>query len=285
MTTPAPRTGCRRIGIGQLLIGLLLVDGFLFVCERTQWLAVGAQKGLPVLIAVAAVSAFALVMLLWFLVAVLFRRRFQFGLRSLLLFPVVVAVPCSWLTVEIRAADKQRKLLEAACQQWDYDCVELGPSPRPPVIDAGAPKSSPSTFFRPPGWLLRALGIDFFADVGWVSVNARPTSALFEQLAGLPRIESLCMRNDCDLCSGLDRLASLPRLRDLNMDGCNIDEARMRELGSLKHLEVLSLSDSLLREAALPHIAALTQLRVLNLRQASLWDDVSRPTIPPTARQ
>ena len=43
-------------------------------------------------------------MLLWFLVALVFRRRFQFSLRSLLLLVVVVAIPCSWLSVELKAA-------------------------------------------------------------------------------------------------------------------------------------------------------------------------------------
>jgi hypothetical protein len=272
MTTRATGRGC-RIGIAQPLIGLLLLDAFLLVCERTRWPAVAAQKGLAVLTSVAAVLAFSLVVLFWFLIAALFRRQFQFGVRSLLLLPLVVAVPCSWLTAEIRAAEKQRKVLKAECVQWRYDCVDLDASPPPPVVDAGALKWGPSTLFPPPEWLLRELGIDFFADVVWVNAIARADSGHFEQLVGLPRIESVCIGGNCDMSSGLDRLGGLPRLRELNMNRCNLDEARLRELGSLKHLKELSLERSLLWKAGLAHIVDLTELRILNLGRADLWVD------------
>jgi len=50
---------------------------------------------LPTLFAFVGVAF--LVMLLWFIVALVFRWHFQFGIRSLLVLVVVVAVPCSWL--------------------------------------------------------------------------------------------------------------------------------------------------------------------------------------------
>ena len=50
---------------------------------------------------------------LWFLAALLFRLRFQFSIRSLLLLTVVVAIPCSWLAVEREQARKQREAVEA----------------------------------------------------------------------------------------------------------------------------------------------------------------------------
>ena len=48
------------------------------------------------LVALASVAATLLLMLLWFVVSLVFRRRFQFGIRSLLLLTVVIAIPCSW---------------------------------------------------------------------------------------------------------------------------------------------------------------------------------------------
>ena len=48
-------------------------------------------------------------MLLWLIVAVVFRLRFQFSIRSLLFAVVVVALPCSWLTVEMKAAREQKE--------------------------------------------------------------------------------------------------------------------------------------------------------------------------------
>ena len=65
------------------------------------------------LIAVAAVGVVLLGMFLWFGVAVVFRRRFQFSIRSLLILVIVVAVPCSWLAVEMKKARKQHESVEA----------------------------------------------------------------------------------------------------------------------------------------------------------------------------
>ena len=40
-------------------------------------------------------------MLLWFLAALIFHRRFQFSILSLLVLVVVVAIPFSWLAVKM----------------------------------------------------------------------------------------------------------------------------------------------------------------------------------------
>ena len=61
------------------------------------------------LIAVAVVGVAMLVMKLWFVVALVFRRRFQFSIRSLLVLTVAVAIPCSWLAVEMKHANQQRE--------------------------------------------------------------------------------------------------------------------------------------------------------------------------------
>ena len=64
------------------------------------------------LIAIASVGAALLLMFFWFLAALIFRRRFQFSILSLLLLAVVVAVPCSWLATEMKAAREQREAVE-----------------------------------------------------------------------------------------------------------------------------------------------------------------------------
>ena len=103
---------------------------------------------------IAAVGAVFVLMLLWFLVALAFRRRFQFSLRSLLLLVVVVAIPCSWLATEMKAARRQRDSAKAVDEfggQVTYD-YELDPPYLPP---------------KPPGpaWIYERLGIDMLADV------------------------------------------------------------------------------------------------------------------------
>jgi len=76
-------------------MGLLAVEGLLLLSERFRWFAFNERKGWTVLIAVAAVGLAGLCTLLWFAVALLLRRPFQFSIRSLLVLTVAVAIPCS----------------------------------------------------------------------------------------------------------------------------------------------------------------------------------------------
>ena len=56
-------------------MALLVVEGLLFLSERFQWPA--WHKGYAVLIAVASVAVVFVVMLLWFIVALIFRVPFS----------------------------------------------------------------------------------------------------------------------------------------------------------------------------------------------------------------
>ncbi len=90
-----------RLTPDHLVIGLLAVEGFLLLSEWFGWFAFNRQSW-TVLIALAVVGATLLLMLLWFAAALLFRWRFQYGLRSLMLLVVAVAIPCSWVAVEMQ---------------------------------------------------------------------------------------------------------------------------------------------------------------------------------------
>ncbi len=99
MDTPEKRRWYRPTP-GWLIFGLLVVECLLWLSERFQWFRFNTYAGWTVLIAVANVGAFFLLMLLWCAVAFVFRLRFQFGIRSLGLLTVAVAVAFSWLAVE-----------------------------------------------------------------------------------------------------------------------------------------------------------------------------------------
>jgi hypothetical protein len=76
------------------VIALPAVEGLLWLSERfglPAW-----HKGYAVLTVVASVGVAMVLMLVWFGVALVFRWRFQFSLRTLLVLTVVIAVPCSW---------------------------------------------------------------------------------------------------------------------------------------------------------------------------------------------
>jgi hypothetical protein len=116
-----------------LILVLLVVEGLLWLSERFQWPT--WHKGYAVLIAVAAVAVVFVVMLLWLLVSLVFRLRFQFSIRSLLILTVAVALPCSWLAVEMKAAREQRDVVDELTKmhglvQYDWQ-VNVDGNPLP----------------------------------------------------------------------------------------------------------------------------------------------------------
>ena len=63
---------------GRFVLALLAVEVLLWLSERFGWL--GWHKGYAVLTGVAVVGVAMLLMLVWFGVALIFRRRFQFSI-------------------------------------------------------------------------------------------------------------------------------------------------------------------------------------------------------------
>jgi hypothetical protein len=149
MTDENPKRRWYRLTPDRFVIALLVVECLLWLSERFQWPT--WHKGYAVLIAVAAVAAAFLLMLFWFVVCMLFHWWFQFGIRSLLILTVAVAIPCSWLTAAMKAAKEQgqavdeiKKLGGSVGYDWEYDA-------------AGANRLNA----QPPGpeWLRKLLGL------------------------------------------------------------------------------------------------------------------------------
>ena len=96
---------------GWLVLGSLAVTGLLWLSNWLGWPA--WHKGYAVLAAVAGVGMVLAVMLLWWLAALVFRWRFQFAVRTLLVLALAVALPCSWMAVELKKAEQERKAARA----------------------------------------------------------------------------------------------------------------------------------------------------------------------------
>src|SRR5271157_2618165 len=160
MAAPPPNLQRFRLTPDRLVIGLLIVECLLWLSERFQRFPFNTHKGWTVLIAVASVGVAMLLMLLWFIVALVFRLRFQFSIRSLLIVAVVVALPCSWLAVEMKKAREQKEAVAAILSggghvsyDWQVD-TNLG------FLPNAQPKC--------PSWLRGLLGDDFFGEVAYV---------------------------------------------------------------------------------------------------------------------
>lgn len=223
---------------GRLLVVLLVVEGIMLLSERLQWFAFNEKKGLTVLIATVIVGVTITIMLLWFTIALLFRRRFQFSIRSILLFTVVVAIPSSWLAVEMKSASEQKKKILAIeklggtvhGKYWPFLPEDIFIKKRPLLYE--------NLFER-----------DFFTVILNVSFSGRKIA-------------------DTDL----ENLRDFSDLRDLCLDASNINGSGLEYLNNLVHIEKLVLSNTKMSDAEMNHIEPMVRLRHLNISKTQVTD-------------
>ena len=259
---------------GWLVLGLLAVEGLLFCSEQFHWFAFNRHKGWTVLIAAAAVGAVFAGMSLWLGASLLFRGRFQFSIRSLLLLTVAVAVPCSWLSVEMKDAKKQsdtiRSLQEAGGHvYYDYECDESGN-----LLAVATPAT--------PSWLLRVFGRDQFANVVEAAVDNEAGLDCAKDLGGLqillvgskasPAVlpwttgpGGLLILHGFNTYSGRGPLVQ-PPISTVNSEG-------LKNLGALADLRQLELSGYCIGHTGLEALAGLRQLRRLSLPNMFVMND------------
>jgi hypothetical protein len=180
----------------RLLVVLLAVEGLLLLLK--PWF----PKGWAVLIAIAVVGITMVLMLIWWLAALLFHWRFQFSLRSLLVATVVVAIPFSWLAVEMKRAREQREVVEAIRKLGGVGYFHELYTPFPEMPG--------------PVWLQKCLGTDFFADVFQVALHGtQVTDATLEHISGLTRLQFLFIDDTEVTDAGLVHLHGLRQLKIL----------------------------------------------------------------------
>ena len=275
-----------------LALAVALPYSWLAVSERFHWFPFNEKKFWTVLIAVVSVGVAFLVMLLWFIVGTLLRRRFQFSICSLLVLVLVVAFPCSWMAVERQRAEKQRELVEEMRKagtwiRYDYQLDASG---------VEIPNAQPSE----PEWLRRPLGDDFCAsvvDVGFFGTHARIVDSELDRLKELPELRNLWFTcapvTDTDLghlrglpClerlylggtrvtdAGLEHLQEHKQLRLLVLGGTKVTDTGLGQIEGFVHLQELSLSATQVTDAGLERLRHLTQLKVLYLERTKVTDE------------
>jgi hypothetical protein len=293
MSAPQSKTRSPIITPTRVLIALLGIEPLFYLSDHFQWFPFNQQKGWTVLIAVASVAGALLLMLLWYAASLLFRWRFQFTIRSLLLLVLVVAGPNAWLVQEWKAAQRQRRIIETARAMncgilFDENigtagAIQMFSGPRPPL-----------------SWLQKTLGEDFFRDVAGASprtdeqirvlqdltsirVLLANDSALTDeglrcmtQWKGLEHLELSDTAKITD--AGLEHLRGLPQIQFLRLRRCNVSDAGMATFENLKELRVLDLGMTKVADEGFKHFRASTALR-----QVSFWgnkiSDASMPLI------
>ena len=206
------------------------------------------------------------------------RWRFQYSLRSLLLFTLFANLGMAWLCPLWIAAKRQREAVAAlhaagASVRYDYEVEQLARSRASP-----ATRWSPAAPPVPPGpaWARRLLGDDFFAhvvDVGFAmpafsTHGSEPnpiTDQCLEHIGKLPRLEVLELGWSRVSDAGLKNLQRLTRLRELDLARTSTTDAGLEHLQRLTQLRELNLAWTKITDVGLPYLGNLTNLEVLDL--------------------
>jgi hypothetical protein len=220
-----------------MLVVLLTVEGILLLSQRFQWFAFNGQKGWTVLISLAAVGLFLLCMLLWFVASLIFRLRFQFSIRSLLVLTVAVAIPFSWLAVEMENAREQREAVAAIKSHGGdvlYECEMSGWE--------GCDIDPEELRYRAPTSPIKCLGIDFFHTPACVWCEGQKiTDAIMIPICSLPTLKRLDLLETCVSDAAIDRIGQLSNLKSVTLEGSTIGDEGLRQFSSIKTLLLLDL--------------------------------------------
>jgi hypothetical protein len=266
MNAAAPRPRWYRLTPGRLIFGLLTAECMLWLSDRLEWPA--WQKGHAVLSCIATFGAAILVMLIWWLIALVFRWRFQFSIRSLLVFGLAAALASSWFATQLDRARRQAKAIDVIKKGngWvRYDVDE----------DPSSCWSNPVP--KGPAQLRGPLGDDFFNDV----VDARlANDAQKELLPDLPRLRRLYFTDDQYTHSvvgkltdaGLERITELCSLQMLCLYGNSVTDDGLMQVGMMRQLSSLNLANTKITDAGLTHLIRLTELRELALGGTAVTD-------------
>ena len=236
-----------------LIFGLLVVEGLLWLSERYQWFWFNEKKGWTVLIGVTLVGVALVLMLFWFVAALLFRWRFQFSIRSLLVLTVAVAVPCSWLAVDMKKVRDQHEMI------W-----RLGGKAPHWVDYAGPPE---------PACLRRLLGGEFFTDVTWLIFHdGKVQDGDLKCLAEFDRLVTLQLEGQPITGAGLKFLSGFSQLRELSLTRSQITDAGLEPIEGMTGLRRLLLDHTQVTDGGMKHLGGLAELEELWLVDTSVTD-------------
>jgi hypothetical protein len=264
---PDSHRRCFHLTPDRCVVGLLAVEGLLWL---SKWFQL-SPKGWPVLIALATVGAAMLLMLLWFAVALLFRWRFQFSIRALLLAMLAVALPLGWLTTEMKQAREQQEVVEEIESAVEHIANSGRPVSYDWQYDADG-KALPNA--QPPerGWPWNMLGGDFFDSVRVLSFSgSHATDAALDDLESLHEPHNYG-RGTPNIIARLKRLNGVSQLKELWLEDTDITDAGLQQLKGLTQLEKLSLSGTEVTDAGLVNLQGLRKLRELGLGETGVTD-------------
>ena len=175
------------------------------------------------------------------------RRWYQYSLRSLLLFVLVVAIGISAIRIVFDRAFAHNEAVTRITRHWGQ--VSYSQDDAEPAWKS---------------WGRKCLGNGY---VGQVTCVRAPRFAhcRLEDLVALPEVQQLELMGTRVDAAGLAALKSLPRLWTLNLWATNITDDDLVPVGNLNRLEWLKLGYTQITDKGLEHLKSLGNLRLLYL--------------------
>jgi hypothetical protein len=189
-------------------------------------------------------------------------RWYQFSLRTLLIVVTLFGIACSWLTIKVRQAKRQRIAAEMLRHSGCF--LRYNDSDKP---TSGCPTSGYPTVVPAPRypWLKSILGEDVVdPDI------SQDTLAL---LKDCPHLQVAIFVDVNITDEGLENIAGLQELQSLNLDGTRITDNGLRTLRTLPRLSQLSLVRTEITDKGLENLKSLKGLQVLSLTFTAISDD------------
>jgi hypothetical protein len=252
---------------GKLVAGLLAFELCLLAIDRhSGWLCLAG---------VAAVILVVLIGLIWFGIALLFRRRFQFGIRTLLTLMVVVAVVAGWFRWKIERAGEH----QATVENWERERLGSSCSLTPGKFRLfclryhGRCPWLSFWFFQEIDYVQASTGV---CDKDLERINefdgmkrlnlfeTRITDTGLKNLTALAELTTLDLGLTAVTDAGLQHLRGFTRLERVELGG-QVKGPGLAHLRDLRHLETLELYNTEITPLWLEHLRQLRRLRVLHI--------------------
>jgi hypothetical protein len=195
-------------------------------------------------------------------------RWYQYRLRSLFVLTTLVAILCSWLTVEIQNERKQWSAVQAIEQTGGcvlYQQTRLGKL----LGDHSLVTVSEAIFYGAG----RRIGPHAMS---WLSHSATLISAndgLLVHLRPLHQLQLVALQMTDITDAGLINLEGLSQLRQLQIGNTDVTDAGLAHLRGLQRLEVLHLDGTDVTDNGLVYLRGLNHLRELKLQGTNVTDE------------
>jgi hypothetical protein len=241
----------RQLIPGHLLFLLLATEGILLVIEQFGWI----PKGWPVLAAIMSICMMLIILFIWFLLALLEHWQFQYSLRFLIVLTVAVAIPFSWLAVEMKTAGEQRAIIE--------EIRKLGGTCGYETRETSLAKQL---------GLYDLFGDIYFIDLESVDLSRSPNADSALERLSLTAVKKLYLGNSLVTDGGLKNIKGLSHLNWLSLDKTNITDDGLIHLKGLNNLNSLWLDETKITDVGMEHIKGLPTLEELSLEGTQITD-------------